>query len=57
MAIETLPHMFESMIKTEGPNAHLINEMFTNPLNVNLLNYSKNFLTSSKIKITSFYSP
>jgi len=38
MAIETLPHMFESMIKTTGKNAHLINEMFTNPLNVNLLN-------------------
>ena len=36
MAIETLPHMFESMIKTEGPNAHLIKEMFTNPLNVKI---------------------
>lgn len=35
MAIETLPHMYASMIKAEGPNAHLVKEMFTNPLMVN----------------------
>jgi DNA mismatch repair protein MSH2 len=35
MAVETLPHMFESMIRHEGKNAFLIRDMFTNPLNVN----------------------
>ena len=34
MAIETLPHMFESMNRLEGENSHLIREIFTNPLNV-----------------------
>lgn len=33
MAIETLPHMFESMNRLEGENSHLIREIFTNPLN------------------------
>jgi len=34
LAIETLPQMFELMLKHEGKNAHLIKEMFINPLNV-----------------------
>jgi len=33
MAIETLPHMFEQMIRHEGKNSFLIKDMFTNPLN------------------------
>jgi DNA mismatch repair protein MSH2 len=35
LAIETLPQMFEAMIKHDGKNSFLIREIFTNPLNVN----------------------
>lgn len=41
MAIDTLPKMFESMIKHDGKNAHLIREMFINPLNVLMADLSK----------------
>lgn len=40
MAIETLPHMFQAMIKTEGKYAHLVQEMFTNPLNTLIADFS-----------------
>lgn len=39
-AIECLPHMYESMIRTEEKNFHLIKEMFTNPLNTLIQDFS-----------------
>ena len=39
MAIDTLPKMFDSMIKHDGKNAHLIREMFINPLNVSFQSF------------------
>lgn len=39
-AIETLPYMYQAMIKAKSEHSHLINEMFTNPLNTLMADFS-----------------